>query len=76
MVHRVYAGTEWLSRLSPVYYYNLSKPLVPSYGTNAAAMLGLLGLSILLSAAAIWLFARRDIAGTVAMPAWSTALCW
>ena len=24
-------------RLSPVYYYNLSKPLVPGYGANAAA---------------------------------------
>src|SRR5712691_9220576 len=34
MVHRVVPNTEWLSRLSPVYYYNLSKPLVPasSYG--------------------------------------------
>src|SRR5258706_2653053 len=43
MVHRVIPNTEWLSRLSPVYYYNLSKSLVPassygvpssSYGTN------------------------------------------
>src|SRR6266699_1448387 len=46
MVHRVIPGTEWLSRLSPVYYYNLSKPLVPassygvpssSYGANPGA---------------------------------------
>ena len=29
MVHRVIPNTEWISRLSPVYYYNLSKPLVP-----------------------------------------------
>lgn len=68
MVHRVYAGTEWLSRLSPVYYFNLSKPLVPSYGTNPGAMLVLLALSVLLSGAAIWLFARRDVGGTVALP--------
>jgi len=68
MVHRVYAGTEWISRLSPVYYFNLSKPLVPGYGTNAGAMLVLLALSILLSGAAIWLFARRDVGGTVALP--------
>ena len=39
MVHRVIPNTDWLSRLSPVYYYNLSKPLVPGYGTNPGAML-------------------------------------
>jgi ABC-2 type transport system permease protein len=68
MVHRVIPGTEWLSRLSPVYYYNLSKPLVPSYGTNPGAMLVLLGLSVLLSGAALWPFARRDVGATVALP--------
>ena len=68
MVHRVIPGTEWLSRLSPVYYYNLSKPLVPSYGTNPGAMLVLLGLSVLLSGAALWLFVRRDVGATVALP--------
>src|SRR3989440_2290085 len=59
MVHRVIPNTEWLSRLSPVYYYNLSKPLVPGYGTNPGAMLVLLALCILLSGAALWLFALR-----------------
>jgi ABC-2 type transport system permease protein len=68
MVHRVIPNTEWLSRLSPVYYYNLSKPLVPGYGTNPGAMLVLLALCILLSGAAIWLFARRDVGGVVAVP--------
>lgn len=77
MVHRVIPGTEWLSRLSPVYYYNLSKPLVPassygvpssSYGANPGGMLVLLALCILLSGAAVWLFARRDVGGTVALP--------
>jgi polyether ionophore transport system permease protein len=68
MVHRVIPGTEWLSRLSPFYYYNLSKPLVPSYGTNPGAMLVLLGLSVLLSGAALWLFVRRDVGATVALP--------
>src|SRR6266571_4971601 len=77
MVHRVIPNTEWLSRLSPVYYYNLSKPLVPassygvpssSYGANPGAMLVLLALCILLSGAAVWLFARRDVGGTVAGP--------
>ncbi len=79
MVHRVIPNTEWLSRLSPVYYYNLSKPLVPassygvpssSYGTNPGAMLVLLALSVLLSGAAVWLFARRDVGGTVTLQRW------
>lgn len=68
MLHRVVSGTEWISRLSPIYYYNLSKPLIPSYGTNPGAMLLLLALSILLSGAALWLFARRDVGATVALP--------
>src|SRR6266567_7770743 len=68
MVHRVIPGTEWLSRLSPVYYYNLSKPLIPSYGTSPGAMLVLLALCILLSGAAIWLFVRRDVGAPVALP--------
>lgn len=68
MVHRVFPGAEWLSRLSPVYYYNLSKALIPTYGANVGAMLVQLALSILLSGAAIWLFVRRDVGGTVALP--------
>lgn len=68
MVHRVIPNTEWVSRLSPVYYYNLSKPLIPGYGTNVGAMLFLLALSVLLNGAALVLFVRRDIGGTVALP--------
>jgi ABC-2 type transport system permease protein len=69
MLHRVTSGTEWISRLSPIYYYNLSKPLVPSYGTNPGAMLLLLALSVLLSGAALWLFVRRDVGAPVTLPA-------
>jgi len=68
MVHRVEPGTEWISRLSPVYYYNLSKPLIPSYGVNAGAMLVQLATAVVLSAAAVWLFARRDVGDTVHLP--------
>src|SRR5262249_52944644 len=39
MVHRVIPDTEWISRLSPIYYYNLSKPLIPSYGTSVEGFL-------------------------------------
>ncbi|HJT56079.1 MAG TPA: ABC transporter permease subunit [Ktedonobacteraceae bacterium] len=70
MVHRVISNTEWLSQLSPVYYYNLSKPLVPGHGVNAGGLLILLALCILLSGAATWLFARRDIGGVVVLPGW------
>src|SRR5438552_7022042 len=70
MVHRVIPTSEWISRFSPIYYYNRSKPLVPSYGTNAGAMLLLLVLALVLSGAAIWLSARRDVGGTVPLPCW------
>ncbi|MFI5268728.1 MAG: ABC transporter permease subunit [Chloroflexota bacterium] len=68
MVHRVFPNAEWISRISPIYYYNLSKALIPRYGTNAGALLVLFALIILLSGAALALFARRDIGGTVALP--------
>ncbi|HKO24205.1 MAG TPA: ABC transporter permease subunit [Chloroflexota bacterium] len=68
MAHRVIPDTEWLSRLSPIYYYNLSKPLVGGYGANPGALLVLLALNVLLSGAALWLFVRRDVGGTVALP--------
>ena len=70
MAHRIIPNTDWLGHFSPVYYYNLSKPLVPGYSVNPGAMLILLALCILLSGAAVWLFARRDVGGTVAGPAW------
>ena len=68
MVHRVVPDTEWISRLSPIYYYNLSKPLIPSYGTSAGGMLVLLALAVLLTGAAIWLFVRRDVGDAVRVP--------
>jgi len=68
MVHRVVPSTEWISRLSPIYYYNLSKPLIPSYGTSAEGMLVLLGLTLILTVAAIWLFVRRDVGDVVSLP--------
>jgi len=70
MVHRVIPNTDWVSRLSPIYYYNLSKPLVPNYGVSVGGMLVLLALAVALSAAAVWLFARRDVGDTVPLPAW------
>jgi ABC-2 type transport system permease protein len=70
MVHRLAPNSDWISRLSPIYYYNLSKPLIPSYGTNAGAMIFQLALAAILGGAAIWLFVRRDVGGTVPLPRW------
>jgi ABC-2 type transport system permease protein len=70
MVHRVVAGVDWVSQLSPIYFYNLSKPLIPSYGASVGGMFVLLALALTLSGAAIWLFARRDVGATVPLPAW------
>lgn len=68
MVHRVFPGTEWISRFSPIYYYNLSKPLISII--DLGGMLVLLVLSIGLGGAAVWLFTGRDIGATVGLPAW------
>ena len=70
MVHRVVPNSEWISRLSPIYYYNLSKPLIPSFGTNFGAMAVELVLAAILGGVAIWLFVRRDVGGTVPLPRW------
>jgi ABC-2 type transport system permease protein len=70
MVHRVAPSGGWISRLSPINYYNLSKALVPGYGVNAGAMLLLLVLAVGLGGAAVWLFNRRDVGGTVRLPRW------
>ncbi len=66
MVHRLYPGTEWISQLSPIYYYNLSKPLVSI--VDAGGMLTLAALALVLSGAAVWIFVRRDIGATVRTP--------
>src|SRR5260370_13260703 len=70
MVPRVVPNSEWISRLSPIYYYNLSKPLIPGVGTNLGGMAVELALAAILGAAAIWLFVRRDVGGTVPLPRW------
>jgi ABC-2 type transport system permease protein len=70
MVHRVIPNTDLFSHLSPIYYYNLSKPLIPSYGTSAGGLLVQVALALLLSGAAIGLFVRRDVGAAVSPPAW------
>jgi ABC-2 type transport system permease protein len=76
MVQRVFPHTEWIGRLSPVYYYSLSKPLITGYGANPGAMLLLALLTVALSVLALVLFARRDVGRTVAMPQWLGRPTW
>jgi polyether ionophore transport system permease protein len=73
MVHRIFPGAEWLSKLSPMYYYNLSKPIIASYGSSAGGMLAQLAIAVVLTGAAIWLFARRDVRDVVKLP-WNIRL--
>jgi len=73
MVHRIFSGADWLSKLSPMYYYNLSKPIIPSYGSSAGGMLVQFAIAVVLAAAAIWLFARRDVRDVVQLP-WNIRL--
>jgi ABC-2 type transport system permease protein len=51
----------WLQYLSPFYYYNLNRPLIPSFNNTPAAALVLLGLGLLFAVLSSVLFARRDI---------------
>jgi ABC-2 type transport system permease protein len=73
MVRRIFSGADWLSKLSPIYYYNLSKPIIPSAGASVGGMLAQLALAVVLTGAAIWLFARRDVRDVVQLP-WNIRL--
>lgn len=57
------AHAGWLQHLSPFYYYNLSKPLIPSYGTDGGGLLVLTLLALVCGGGGILLFVRRDIGG-------------
>src|SRR5260221_11457752 len=70
MFHRIVPVTDWLLRVSPVYDYNLSKPLIPSYGTDPIALLVMVVFCVLLIGAALWLFVGRDVGAPVAFPRW------
>ncbi len=70
MAHRINPNWELVSRFSPIYYYNLSKALIPSYGVNYGAIVVQLILCVLLYTAAVALFIRRDIGQTTPLPMW------
>src|SRR5258708_32905464 len=53
----------WVQYLSPFYYYNLNRPLVPSFPDQPLAAVLLASLALLCVGASLLLFARRDICG-------------
>lgn len=55
----------WIQYLSPFYYYNLNRPLIPTFHNTPTAALLIGGLSILCMMCSLPLFARRDIGGSV-----------
>lgn len=59
------AGVAWLQHISPLYYYDLSKPLIPSHGANGGGLLVLALLCVVFAGACLPLFLRRDIGGVV-----------
>jgi ABC-2 type transport system permease protein len=66
-------GPEWVSRLTINYYSELSKPIISTYGANPGAMLVLLAISVVLVAASMWLFVRRDAGDVVTLLPQSSA---
>jgi ABC-2 type transport system permease protein len=51
----------WVQYLSPVYYYNLNRPLIAGFPDQPRASLVPLGLAVLCLGGSVFLFARRDI---------------
>jgi polyether ionophore transport system permease protein len=52
---------EWIGRLSPLYYFELNKPLVTGYAVNVAGLLLMAALAVVLTVIGLVLFVRRDI---------------
>jgi ABC-2 type transport system permease protein len=66
--------TDGLAHISPVYYFGLSKPLIPGHGVDSVAMLVLAAMALAPAALGIALFLRRDIGDTISViPAGSGA---
>jgi ABC-2 type transport system permease protein len=54
------ASGAWVQYLSPFYYYNRNRPLIPSFNDAPVAAFLLLGLSLLFAALSMVFFTRRD----------------
>lgn len=69
---------DWLPLLTPFYWVNQSRALVPGHGLDPGAMAVLIGVALLLSALAAVAFTRRDYGAALwarshQAPPWHTA---
>jgi ABC-2 type transport system permease protein len=58
---------EWVGRLSPIYYFRISKPLIADYGMNWGAAAMLAAFALVFAGAGAALFLRRDVGSAVAV---------
>jgi len=58
-------SADGLGHLSPVYYFALSKPLIPGHDVDVVAMLVLAGISVIFTALGVVLFLRRDVGAVI-----------
>lgn len=56
---------DWVGKLSPVYYFRISKPLVEDYGMNWGAAGVLLVLALVFAGVGTALFLRRDVGSVI-----------
>jgi ABC-2 type transport system permease protein len=65
---RVVPDGTWIGRLSPLYYFELSKPLVTGSDVNAGGLLLMAGLAVGLAVIGLVVFVRRDIGAPYVLP--------
>jgi ABC-2 type transport system permease protein len=58
---RIVRDGEWIGRLSPLYYFELNKPLVTGYELNVGGLLVMAALTAVFTVMGLMLFVRRDI---------------
>jgi polyether ionophore transport system permease protein len=58
---RVVPGGEWMGRISPLYYFELNKPLVAGHPLSAGALIVLLAAAGVCTAIGLALLVRRDV---------------
>jgi ABC-2 type transport system permease protein len=56
---------DWVGKLSPIYYFRISKPLVEDYGMNWGAAGVLLLFTLVFAGVGAALFVRRDVGGVI-----------
>jgi ABC-2 type transport system permease protein len=65
---RVVPDGAWIGRLSPLYYFELSKPLVTGSDVKAGGLMLMAGLAVVLTVIGLALFVRRDLGAPSVLP--------